>query len=68
MLVKCFLNEKNLKISNQKIEGYEDYIDDNQNKSELLDKSYGDNIEETCSEKKLIYKSISNNLFIESFK
>ena len=58
--------ENELDISNEIIKGYEDYIGDNKNKNDLLDKVCGDNVEDICSEKDEIYKSISVNRFIKA--
>ena len=44
-------NEKELDNSEKIIKGYEDYIDGNKIRNDLLDKVCGDNVKEVCSEK-----------------
>ena len=63
--IKC---EKELDNSNQKIKGYEDYIGDNKNKNDILDKVCGDRVKEICSEKDEVYKNNSINRFIKILK
>ena len=56
-------NEKELGNSDKVIKGYEDYIDDNKTRNDILDKVFGDNVKEVCSEKEEIYKKNSFNRF-----
>ena len=50
--VQMFLeNEKKLDSSNQINKGYEEYIDDNKIKNDFLDNVWGDNLENTWSER-----------------
>ena len=58
-----FEKDKELNNSNQIIKGYEDCIGDKKVEKDILDKICGDNIEETCSEKDVIYKNNSINRF-----
>ena len=44
-------NEKELDNSEKIIKGYEDYIDGNKIRNDLLDKVFGDKVKEVCSEK-----------------
>ena len=44
-------NEKELDTSNQIIEGYEDYIGDNEIKNDILDNFFGDIVKDICSER-----------------
>ena len=57
--------EKELDNSNKLIRGYEDYIGDNKNKKDMLDKVCGDNVEEICSEKDQVNKNNSIKRSIE---
>ena len=43
--------EKEIDNSNQIIKGYEDYIEDDKIRKDILDKVCGDNVKEICSEK-----------------
>ena len=58
---------KELENSNQIIKGYEDYVGDNKNKSDILDKVSGDNVKENCSEKDEVHRKNSINRFIKIF-
>ena len=58
--------EKELDNSNKLIEGYEEYIGENKNKKDMLDKVCGDNVEEICSEKDQVNKKNSINRFFET--
>ena len=60
--------EKELDNSNQIIKGYEDYIGDDKIRKDILDKVCGDNVNEICSEKDVVYKNISINRFIKILK
>ena len=60
-----FEYEKKLNISNEIIKGYEDYIGDIKIKNCLLDKVFGDNVKDNCSEKDEVYKKNSINRFIK---
>ena len=57
--------EKELDNSNQIIKGYEDYIGDDKVRKDILDKVCGDNLNEICSEKDVVYKNNSINRFIK---
>ena len=57
--------EKELDNSNQIIKGYEDYIGDDKIRKDILDKVCGDNVNEICSEKDVVYKNNSINRFIK---
>ena len=47
--------EKVLNFSNQIFKSYGDYIGDNKNKNDKLDKICRGNVKETCSEKDEVY-------------
>ena len=57
--------EKELDNSNQIIKGYEDYIEDDKIRKDILDKVCGDITKEICPEKDEIYKNNSINRFIK---
>ena len=51
--------EKELDNSNQRIKGYEDYIEDDKIRKDILDKVCGDIAKEICPEKDEVYKNNS---------
>ena len=57
--------EKEIYNFNQIIKGYEDYIDDDKIRKDILDKVCGDDVKEVCSERKEVYKNNSINRFIK---
>ena len=58
-------DEKKLHNSNQLIKNFEEYIGDDINKKEIIDKICGDNIEDIISEKDKNYKKNSINTIFE---
>ena len=52
-------NEKELDNSDKIIKGYEDYIGDSKIRNDILDKVFGDNVKEVCSETDEVYKNYS---------
>ena len=59
--------EKEVYNSNQIIRGYEEYIGDNKNKNDLLDKVCRQNVKDICSEKDEVYKKIILSTDITKF-
>ena len=58
--------EKKSDNSNQIIKGYEEYIDDNKIRNDILDKVCGGNVGEVCFERDEVYKNFSINRFIKN--
>ena len=58
-------HEKELDNSDKIIKEYENYFGDNEIRNDILDKVFGDNVKEICSEKDEVYK---NNSIIRFFK
>ena len=50
--------EKEIDNSYKIIKRYEDYIDDNKIRNDILDKVCGNNVKKVCSEKDEVYKKI----------
>ena len=57
--------EKELDNSDKIIKGYEEYIDDNKIRNDILDKVCGENVKEICCEKDEVYKNNSIKRFIK---
>ena len=56
---------KELDNSNRNSKGYEDYIGDNKNKNDILDKVCGENVKDVCSDKPEVCRNNSINRFIK---
>ena len=59
--------KKNLDKSNQMVKRYEDFFVDKKFKHDILFKIFWDNVQNTYSEKEVIYKNISINRFTRVF-
>ena len=60
-----FEYEEEIDNSNQIIKGYEDYIGDDKIRKDIIDKVFGDNVKEICSEKDEVFKNISMRRLIK---